>query len=392
MLAMTPEAGAASDGFWPASSRIIDICKTTFNQNLNLAKLVTNFALVKDAQDHFLFNNGYLKYDLQRLGLENGSFTVSIAPVGLGIATTGSAKVYPALTLNQSFTDSISYTLSGGLVPAQIIKYAIAVNNGYYTHYDTISKVYGNAIVVLNDPCNNTSNWNAGGWGTSSTKFKVGPGSITDSPTGNYSNNSNKTISLVSNLNLTGAIYAHLQYYTKFMLEKNYDKVQIFGSINSGSTWLPLCGKYETSPASFGGTTPMYDGLQDLFVKEEINLSDYLGQNLLIKFVLTSDGGATEDGFYFDEFLVRKLNTITSGSNELKFTDFVNMYPNPTNGKVIFTNSNHQNYTISVFNEIGQKVVNDVSLAPNMNQLELDLSHLAAGLYYVCLLYTSRCV
>lgn len=383
MLSMTPEAGAAADGFWPASSRIIDICKTTFNQNLNLAKLVTNFALVKDAQDHFLFNNGYLKYDLQRLGLENGSLTVSIAPVGTGIATTGSAKVYPALTLNQSLTDSISYTLSGGLVPAQTIKYAIAVNNGYYTHYDTISKIYGNAIVVLNDPCNNTSNWNAGGWGTSSTIFKFGPGSITDSPTGNYGNNSNKTISLVSNLNLTGAIYAHLQYYTKFMLEKNYDKVQIFGSINNGSTWLPLCGKYETSPASFGGTTPMYDGLQDLFVKEEINLSDYLGQNLLIKFVLTSDGGATEDGFYFDEFLVRKINTVTSGSNELKLTDFVNMYPNPTSGKVIFTNSNHQNYTISVFNEIGQKVVNNVSLNPNMDQLELDLSQLPAGLYYV---------
>lgn len=93
-----------------------------------------------------------------------------------------------------------------------------------------------------------------------------------------------------------------MQYYTKFQLEKNYDKVQILGSTNNGATWSPLCGKYETAPASFGGTTPMYDGLQELFVKEEMNLSAYLGQNLLIKFVLTSDGGAT------DEFLFSLMN------------------------------------------------------------------------------------
>jgi len=56
ILAMTPEAGSSSDGFWPASSRIIDICKTTFNQNLNLAKLVTNFVKVIDQCEHFFFN------------------------------------------------------------------------------------------------------------------------------------------------------------------------------------------------------------------------------------------------------------------------------------------------------------------------------------------------
>ena len=35
----------------------------------------------------------------------------------------------------------------------------------------------------------------------------------------------------------------------------------------------------------------MYDGLQELFIKEEVDLNAYLGQQLLVKFVLTSDGG-----------------------------------------------------------------------------------------------------
>lgn len=383
ILAMTPEAGAASDGFWPATSRIINICKTTFNQNLNLAKLVTNFAVVTDERDHFIFTNGYIKYNIQRLGLENGSFTVSIAPIGTGIATTGGTKVYPALTLNQSVTDSISYTLSGGLSPAQIIKYTIAINNGYYTHYDTIKKVYGNAITVLNDPCNNTSNWNAGGWGVSTTKFKSGPGSITDSPIGNYSNNANKTINLLNNLNLTNTVYAHLQYYVKFQLEKNYDKVQILGSINNGSTWSPICGKYETSPASFGGTTPMYDGLQNLFVKEEINLSDYLGQNLLVKFVLTSDGGSTEDGFYFDEFLVRKINTITSSNQEITIEHNLVLFPNPSNGTFILKNNSTGSYEVKVLNELGQYVLPAVQLPPMTQDYRINMETLPNGLYFV---------
>lgn len=382
MLAMTPEAGAATDGFWPASSRIIDICKTTFNQNLNLAKLVTNFALVKDAQDNFIFNNGYIKYDLQRLGLQNGNFTVSIIPSGTGISTTGSSKIYSGLTLNQKISDSISFTLSGGLTPAQQIKYLIAVNNGVYTHYDTITKIYGNAVTVLNDPCNNTSNWNAGGWGVSSTNFKSGPGSITDSPIGNYANSSNKSITLLSNLNLTNAIYAHLQYYTKFMLEKNYDKVMIYGSTNGGSTWAPLCGKYETSPASFGGTNPMYDGLQDLFVKEEIDLNSYLGQNLLLRFTLTSDNASTEDGFYFDELLVRKLTSTSSNINQLQLTEEMTIYPNPGSGIFYVTNSGSKQYAMTIKDATGRVVMDSQMIEAFKEPFALDLNTLAAGIYF----------
>jgi len=383
ILAMTPEAGAAADGFWPASSRIINICKTTFNQNLNLAKLVTNFAVVKDERDHFISNNGFIKYNIQRLGLVNGSFTVAINPIGIGLATTGSPKVYSALTLNQSLNDSIAYTLSGGLSPAQTITYAIAINNGIYTHYDTIRKVYGNAVTVLNDPCNNTSNWNAGGWGVSTTKFKTGPGSIADSPVGNYTNNSNKTIGLINNLNLTNSIYAHLQYYTKFQLEKNYDKVQILGSTNNGTTWSPLCGKYETAPASFGGTTPMYDGLQELFVKEEMNLSAYLGQNLLIKFVLTSDGGATEDGFYFDDFLVRKINSTASNLQQIAVNNEVIIYPNPSNGELFIKNDGPESYQVKLFNELGQQLFETAELRPFNEGYTISLNDFSTGLYLI---------
>lgn len=385
ILAMTPEAGSSSDGFWPASSRIIDICKTTFNQNLNLAKLVTNFANVTDQRDHFFFNtSGYIQYNIQRLGLQNGNFTVSVVPVGTGIASTGPAKVYTGMTLNQTKSDSISYTLSGGLTSGQTIKYILAIDNGFYVHRDTISKIYGNTVTVLNDPCNTiATNWIAGGWGNSTTKFHTGPGSITDSPTGNYSSNANKTVRLTNNLNLTGASYAHLQYWTKFALEKNYDEVTIQGSTNGGSTWFPICAKYETAPASFGGTTPMYDGLQELFIKEEINLNAYLGLNLLVKFVLTSDGGYNLDGFYFDDFVVRKILTSASDVSEINIENEVSVFPNPSNGLVTLKNSGGTVYTVKLFNGLGQEVINESKLEANETGKTLSLEHLEAGIYFI---------
>lgn len=386
ILAMTPEAGSASDGFWPASSRIIDICKTTFNQNLNLAKLVTNFANVTDQRDHFFFSpSGYIQYNIQRLGLQNGNFTVSIAPVGTGIASTGAAKVYTGMTLNQLKSDSISYTLSGGLTPGQTIKYVLETDNGFYVHRDTLTKIYGNTTTVLSDPCNAiATNWNAGGWGNSTTKYHSAPGSITDSPSGTYSNNQNKTVSLKNNLDLTGAIYAHMQYWTKFALEKNYDEVTIQGSTNGGSTWFPICGKYETAPASFGGTTPMYDGLQELFIKEEINLNAYLGQQLLVKFVLTTDPGYNLDGFYFDDFVVRKINTVTANvNNQINIEDNVVIFPNPSNGQITLKNSGETIYTVKLFNELGQEVIKTDKLEANENGKTLHLEHLEAGIYFI---------
>ncbi|MEI8138146.1 MAG: M14 family metallopeptidase, partial [Bacteroidota bacterium] len=128
ILSMTPEAGAASDGFWPLSSRILDICKTTFTQNYNLAKVVAKFAIARDAQDKFLTGNGFIKYNLQRLGLQAGTFTVSMNPVGNDISSVGSPKVYSVLLQNQNILDSISFNLNTGLTPGQTVKYAIGVN------------------------------------------------------------------------------------------------------------------------------------------------------------------------------------------------------------------------------------------------------------------------
>jgi hypothetical protein len=384
ILAMTPEAGAANDGFWPLASRIIDICKTTFTQNYNLAKVAGKYAIARDAQDKFLSGNGFIKYNLQRLGLQAGTFTVSIVPVGGDISSVGAPKIYSTLIQNQTVFDSISFVLNGGLTPGQTIKYAIAVNNGAFTRLDTLSKVFGTPITLVYDNGSSTAtNYTVSGtWGLSTTKFVSPPSSITESPAGNYSGNQNKSITLKNPMNLSNAVYAHLQYYTRFELEKDGDKAQIFITTNNGTTWTPLCGRYETSPASFGGTNPIYDGFQDAFVKEDIDLSLYIGQTIKIRFLFNSDPSLNKDGFYFDDLRIRVIaSTITDINQTILMGENIVLSPNPSSGIFNLSNADGKEIAVAVFNSLGQLVYqqkNHTALNSTIN-----IQDQAAGIYFV---------
>jgi hypothetical protein len=384
MLAMTPEAGSSGDGFWPASNRIIDICKVTFNQNYYLAKLAGKLAIVSDKQDKFLSTNGYLKYNIQRLGLTAGDFTVSVTPIGTDISSVGASKVYTALTQNQNVYDSISFTLNGGLTAGQTIKYLLNVNDGNFVHSDTIKKIYGTPIILFSDNGNAIiTNFNtSGSWGLSTTKFVSPPTSITESPLGNYSGNQSKTITTNIQSNLSNAVYAHLQYYTRFELEKNGDQSQVLISTNNGVSWSPLCARYETSPATFGGTIPIYDGIQDGWVKEDINLSSYIGQNILIRFTFTSDFNINKDGFYFDDLLIRKIapQVATDIKSNIMISHNITLSPNPSNGIYNLYNPNLNEIKIEVYNTMGQSIYKN-----NFSELnsKIDIQNSTKGIYFV---------
>ncbi|MBK9284182.1 MAG: immune inhibitor A [Sphingobacteriaceae bacterium] len=385
ILAMTPEAGSAADGFWPASSRILDICKATFTQNYNLAKLSGKYARVLDKQDKFLSNSGYLKYRIKRLGLGTGSFTVSINPIGTELSAVGAPKIYPSLNLNQEVLDSISYTANFLLSPGQVIKYKLEINNGDYIYHDTISKVYGNPITLLYDPGNSTvTNFTTTGtWGLSTTKFNSAPSSITESPAGNYSGNQLKTITTASNIAITNAIYAHLQFFTRFEMEKAGDDAQIFISTNNGTSWSPLCGKYETPPVTFGGTNPIYDGIQNEWVMEDFDLSAYIGQSIRLRFQFQTDPSVNKDGFYFDDLLIRKLAPAPPASvnNQIIVMDNIRIYPNPASAFINISNPDEIDITVSISNVLGQKVLQDKNT--NERELAISTSELPNGVYFV---------
>ena len=77
-----------------------------------------------------------------------------------------------------------------------------------------------------------------------------------------------------------------LRFQTKFDIESNWDYGQVQVSTNNGTTWIALDGEYtEPGVGSFQPHgEPVYDGLKANWVKEEINLANYISSQFKIRF------------------------------------------------------------------------------------------------------------
>jgi carboxypeptidase T len=390
ILSMTPEVGAASDGFWPPQENIVPICENSLWQNIYGAELIGKYADAKDVSPSNLSQiNGYLNYSVQRLGLDSpATYTVSIIPADSWIVSAGSPKTYSTMSLLETRMDSISYTLNASITPGQTFQYVLRVNNGLYDKNDTITKIYGQGSIAYSNNGSSISGYTSAGgnWGISTVNYVSAPSSITDSPTGNYNDNTQKTLQLNTSIDLNTAISATLKFWTRWEVEAKYDYVEIMASNDGGSSWTPLCGKY-TKPGSsdqdYG--MPLYDGQQLSWVREEISLNDYLGSTISLRFKLVSDQGVNYDGFYFDDLAIETLSSV-AGVKENTFNTkniILQNIPNPatTTTTINFTLQNIKRPALAVYTVLGNLVKKE-ALTENQNSVTLDLSSFSNGTYF----------
>jgi len=384
VYAMTPEIGAS---FWPAASQIDGICKEMMFHNITAAQLIGNYGKLEDnAPSSFETTNLTVPFSLTRLGLQDlTGFSVSINPVSANIASVGSARSFTNLNLNQTVSDNISMTLINTINPGDLITYELALFNGVYTSTQTITKIYGDFTPHFEDRVVNSNNWQLNGWGISTTDFFSPSQSFTDSPVGPYNNNQNKSIILnnASSIDLTSTslLEAKLRFQAKWDIENNYDYVQVEVSTNNGASWTPQCGNYtNTGVASQPANgQPLYDGLQSTWVEESISLSDYLGQQILVRFQLVTDQSVTGDGFYFDDLKIVVMDTATASDTSNELDQLVAIFPNPVQDRLV-VNTSLEKFEATIYNLQGQQLYNYVSIDA---ALELDYSDYSSGIYFL---------
>jgi carboxypeptidase T len=393
IFAMTPEAGMSDEGFWPPQNRIIAICKENIWQNLHACHLVLKYAVASDDEPNYIAGvNGYLNYKLKRLGMEQpGTYTVTITPIGPEITSIGPPKVYSSLSLLQEISDSIAFSFQGNLPQGQIIKYLLEVDNGSYSIKDTITKRFGYPVTVFSSSCSNMTGFTSANWNTTTLNFWSSPSSITDSPGGNYSNNVTRTITTQS-LGLTNAITAQLTFRARWETETNFDYVQVLASIDNGSTWTPVCGKYTKTGNGYEDPgQPVYDGFQFGWIKEEMSLDNFIGNNVLIRFQLKTDNGGTEDGFFFDDILIEKMTPSPVGTNS-PFNNMMQLSDNIPNPADDYTYINYSladgfsSAALTITNSLGQ-LLRTEELTRQFGSYKLNTSNLPAGVYF----YTLNC-
>lgn len=136
------------------------------------------------------------------------------------------------------------------------------------------------------DPCESTSNWTVSGpWAAVTHQ---GRSVITDSPSGNYSNNVTRTLRITNPISLQNISEPTLSFKTVYDLENSYDFVHVQASTNT-SNWTTL--------GSITGTQSDWQTLS-------YSLEQFAGQSIYIRFTLKSDWSQNADGIYLDDITI----------------------------------------------------------------------------------------
>ncbi len=179
--------------------------------------------------------------------------------------------------------------------------------------------------VAFTDNCANMNYWQSNStWNTTSSKYVSAPYSFTDSPSGNYPANASSILTTLNEVDLTNVVGAELKFKSQWDIEENWDYGQVQISTD-GTNWTPLVGIYTNDgTGSFQPNgQPVYDGVQAAWVEESIDLFDYVGSSVKLRFALYSDSYVEEDGWYIDDIEVVtysvvpvELTSFTASSSE----------------------------------------------------------------------------
>lgn len=391
MYAMTPEVGPGSWGFWPPQTAIDGLNKDAMRMNLTAAHLILNYGEAIASGDKFIKEQqGQILFSLRKTGLMDGALKVTLQPVSTNIAATGPPLNFGLFHL-ESVTGSLPFTLKPGIHNGDTVVFNLIVDNGEYAWPQEVVRIYSpTATPVVSNPGDDMSLWSTStDWGLTNEDYFSSPMSTTDSPYSNYFPNNFTDITMKYPVDVTGATAAALTFWAKWDIEEDQDYAQVLLSVN-GAAYIPLCGKYsEPGTYSQDFEAPLYDGTQSYWVKEEIDLGEYLAPgsdstHFNISFRLVTDPSVQADGFYFDDLALTVLSgdvTATTAAGPVGF-DVISR-PNPASDAIVLELQDgqvwNQEAEWQVFNALGVEVFRQKATG---RSLVLDTINWNEGIYF----------
>lgn len=318
ILAMTPEVGNSSDGFWPATNRILPLAEENLFPNLFYTQVAGGYNSIVSYQFQNDFN-GYqdpgetvdLIFEIKNIGLGlSEAFDVEFSCANTNIVLLNPVVSFaPLAPGNSSFNNSspVSVQISSTLQPGDNVTLLYDINLGGFTSSrDSIQfKIGTPALLFSDDAENGFGNFN-GDWAITNSSSHSQSNSFTDSPGGIYPNQNTASMTSVP-IDLTGTSAAVLNYWTKWDIEDNWDFATMQLSINNGSSWqylrapaMSLSASQGAQPAGVYG----YDGTQTSWIEQSVDLSAYAGNNVLLRFNMDTDWSVQRDGWYIDDISV----------------------------------------------------------------------------------------
>ena len=354
ILAYTPENG---DDFYPGVALIPVIAKRAVRMNLISSLAAGKYAQLHDFTPVDLNTiTGDLDFQVEYIGQTLSDLTLTVTPISSNITITQpSATGLNGMSKLEQRSTSAGYLLDAGIQPNDLIEYEVSLSNDQYVIHKAIyQKKYSPTILADGD---GIANW-TGNWQASTSGYNGSTNAITVDATPPYGNNITRTTQLNGSYDLTGSGYV-VEFNAYWDIERNFDLAQFEASIDGGTSWEALCGRYNkpastpsvnnhfatskggpNSPSTFQSTNGeyVYDGDQVVsgvtkWVQEEMLIDTehnnfLIGQNnVQFRFRFRSDGSNRTDGyntdflgFTFDDFKIISLDNYYCSNSPI--TDF----------------------------------------------------------------------
>jgi carboxypeptidase T len=390
IFSFTPEIGSLNQGFWPHRSDILPLCNSTLGMNLTSMSLVNNYAEMQEMTPEFIgSSDSQLLIKLQRKGLKDGEFRIEVTSLTPNVSIQNPGSLHQLLP-NASLEHIVQYQLSPGIQIGDIVRFALELDMGDIITRDTIEKIYmGDKSERFTDNAISADNWVVEGlakWGVDESTYFSAPTCISDSPGDVYAAGATSTMRLFQPVNLANATAAYLTFRARWYVEPGADFVTISASDN-GFIFTPLCGRF-TKPGNRQqqDVKAMYDGFQDEWVLEVMDLQEYLGKNLFLQVSLTADGTNQFDGFFMDDIRVVAFESGSStekGPLESEYS--TRAFPNPASDRLFieFIGQTKIQATcqIEIFDMLGSRVMYNENTFPENGLIEMSTRQLNNGMY-----------
>ncbi len=368
IYSLTPEVGDGNFGFWPPESEIDRLNKSALKQNLLAAHILLNYAEAQEQNsgDYIFDLQGVLDFDVFKFGLLEGNVSVEATAISPGLTVAISNNSWDLNHLQEeSFI--VNYDIDASTVDGSKIEFVLGINMGDYIAYDTISKVYlSNGLTTFfEETMDDESLWNfSNEWAFTQSTFFSEDHSLTDSPDGPYPSNYNAIVQLEDPIYIEEGGAAFLNFYAKWNIETTYDYAQVLISTD-GNSFTPVCGKYTVNGSVFQDfDMPLYEGIQEDWVLEQIDLDDYMGQEIYIQFKMSSDGLVDEDGIYIDDISVQSTGNPSSINPDDFKTQTIKINPNPfdENFQLELSGLKHSEINLEIFSNTGKLILKENKL------------------------------
>ncbi|HRI84815.1 MAG TPA: M14 family zinc carboxypeptidase [Ignavibacteria bacterium] len=338
IIAVTPETGLT--GFWPAQSEIIPLAESMLftNQYLALISGAYVFPVSSNLNKQIYIpgesgtlnlifkNKGQLSAQNVKVEVTSPSFYLNIPITSFNYSTLSSFQsdssifgftVSPAVPLNSALPLNIKFRQNDSDIVYQETKYVLT----------------GNGALTLSDSAENGfGKWTTNsGWAVTSSQSHTPNNSFTDSPSGNYSNNTNNSMTLNIPVDISSVPVTFLNFWHRYNTEAGYDFCYVEVSSNNGSSWQ---------------TVKSYNGVMTTWTEQNIDITSFANSSsqLKIRFRLQSDQGVVADGWYIDDIKLKNysplINSVVtnlqltlaqeglynSAQNSLNMNDTVSVY------------------------------------------------------------------